>query len=78
MKAERKKRRSRIVPKVIFCTVCVGVVPATTSSCIYGLSVAEQCFTDAGKTGPCVSVAAIGFDAGPDAGDSDAGRGDAG
>jgi len=70
MKAARKKRRSRIVPRAIFATVCIGVVPEIGASCSLGY-VAEACFTAAGE--PC------GEDAGvPDAGPPDAGRPDGG
>ncbi len=78
MKATRKKRRSRIVPRAIFATVCIGVVPELAAtvwlaSCVAttGFSVALACFTDAGR--PC------GEDfPPPDAGPADAGPRDAG
>ena len=70
-----KKRRSRIVPRAIFATVCIGVVPEI-ASCGWA-SVAAACFTDAGSPGPC-GEDFLPTDAGVDAGAPDAGHGDGG
>lgn len=93
MKAPRKKRRSRLVPRAIFATLCIGVVPELGSCCFASVattafSVAAECFTDAGKPGPCgedfppgdAGMRDAGLpDAGlPDAGPPDAGHGDGG
>ncbi len=71
MKASRKKRRTRVVPRVIFATVCLGVVPELASCCTFA-SVAASCFTTDG--GDSCDEDALPKDAGgPDAGPRDAG-----
>lgn len=88
MKAARKKRRTRLVPRAIFAVVCIGVVPEIASSVFLAscvataeFSVAMACFTDAGK--PCGEDlpppdAGPGDAGRPDGGMPDAGRGDGG
>jgi hypothetical protein len=73
-----KRRRSRIVPRAIFATVCIGVVPEIGSSFVSCSGVSAMCFSGPGCGGSQPVDAGVADAGPPDAGPPDGGRPDGG
>jgi hypothetical protein len=56
-----KRRRSNLVPRVVFTTVCVGVVPVCVLQCSSGSGGGDGGTICPSQYG-CMGVAAIGYD----------------
>jgi hypothetical protein len=72
-----KRRRSNIVPRVVFGTVCIGVVPLCVLECGSGSGGGPQTCQYGCCPNQCLGVAAIGYDQYVGSPDGEAGSGDA-